>query len=95
MFIVELTYKVPLPQVDEYLEEHIVYLKEQYAKGAFIASGRKVPRTGGVILSKLENKEDLQKVLDQDPFKMNDLADYHIIEFIPSMTSRAFEVLKD
>ncbi|MEM8523040.1 MAG: YciI family protein [Bacteroidota bacterium] len=95
MFVIELTYKVELEKVDEYLEEHIDYLKKQYDNGAFIASGRKVPRTGGIILSKLESKEGLLQILNEDPFKMNNLADYKIIEFIPSMTSQEFEVLKE
>ncbi|MEL6720389.1 MAG: YciI family protein [Bacteroidota bacterium] len=95
MFIIELTYKVGLDKVEEYLEEHIEYLKKQYANKVFIASGRKVPRTGGVILSKWEDKEELLKILAEDPFKRNDLADYRIIEFIPSMTSEALEVLKE
>ena len=94
MFIVNLTYKVELKKVDDFLAEHILYLKEQYAAGYFLASGRKVPRSGGVILSKMKDKAELMKVLNKDPFKMNDLADYEIIEFIPSMTSKAFEILK-
>lgn len=95
MFIIELTYKVDLSKVDEYLEEHIEYLKKQYANNIFIASGRKVPRDGGIILSKLKNKEELLKILNEDPFKINDLADYQLTEFIPTMTSKEFEQLKE
>lgn len=95
MFIIELTYKVKLEKVDDLLEAHIEYLKEQYDNEIFIASGRKVPRTGGVILSKINDREKLLKVIDKDPFKVNDLADYKIIEFIPSMTSKEFEILKE
>lgn len=95
MFIIELTYKVTLSDIDKYLEEHIEYLKKQYANNIFIASGRKVPRTGGVILSKLKSKEQLIKILNKDPFKINDLANYKIIEFVPSMTSTPFENLKE
>lgn len=47
MFIVSLTYKRPLSEVDQHLEAHVAYLKQQYGDGHFIASGRKVPRTGG------------------------------------------------
>ncbi|MEM9919890.1 MAG: YciI family protein [Bacteroidota bacterium] len=95
MFVIELTYKVALEKVDEYLEAHIDYLKQQYADKTFIASGRKIPRTGGMILSKINSKEELLEILAKDPFKMNDLADYKIVEFIPSMTSKEFEVLKE
>jgi uncharacterized protein YciI len=95
MFIVELTYIVDLEEVDKILPEHIEYLKKQYEKGNFIASGRKIPRTGGIILSKLDNIEKLNKVLAQDPFKINNLATYKIVEFIPSMVSDKFVNLKE
>jgi uncharacterized protein YciI len=95
MFIVSLTYIVDLEKVDELLPLHVDYLKNQYEKGNFIASGRKIPRTGGIILSKLDSIEKLEEVLNQDPFKINNLAEYKIEEFIPSMTSDDFVNLKE
>ncbi len=94
MFIIDITYKVELSQVDEHLEAHIEYLKEQYANGNFIVSGRKVPRTGGIILSNLTIKKELEEILDKDPFKINKVARYTIVEFVPSMTSKELEVIK-
>lgn len=95
MFIVSLTYICNLEEVDKILPQHVEYLKKQYEKGNFIASGRKIPRTGGVILSKVANIKDLEEVLNQDPFKINNLAKYEIQEFIPSMTSDDFLNLKE
>jgi uncharacterized protein YciI len=95
MFIVSLTYICDLKEIDKILSEHIEYLNIQYEKGNFIASGRKIPRTGGIILSKLDNINDLEKVLEEDPFKTNNLAKYEIQEFIPSMTSDEFINLKE
>ncbi len=95
MFIVSLTYIVDLEKVDEILPLHIDYLKNQYEKGNFIASGRKIPRTGGIILSKLDSIEKLEEVLNQDPFKVNNLAKYEIQEFILSITSDNFVNLKE
>ncbi|WP_372751995.1 YciI family protein [Labilibaculum sp.] len=93
MFIISLTYKVPMERVEVELNNHVEYLKEQYALGNFQASGRKVPRTGGVILSQLKDKKQLEKILAQDPFHKNELADYSITEFIPSMTSKELSCL--
>ena len=94
MFVAVLTYKVAIEEVEKHLSEHVDFLKTQYRDGNFIASGRKVPRTGGVILSNMDSKEGLEKVLSQDPFNINDVADYEIIEFVPSMTSKELEFLK-
>lgn len=95
MFIVSLTYKCDLEKVDEFLDDHIVFLKSEYAKGNFIASGRKVPRTGGIILSKLKSKEALETIIKTDPFYKNSIAEYEIIEFVPSMIGDEFENLKE
>jgi uncharacterized protein YciI len=49
MFIINLKYKVELTQIDQFLNEHIEFLNAQYESGNFLASGRKEPRTGGII----------------------------------------------
>jgi uncharacterized protein YciI len=95
MFIVSLTYIASLEEVDRHLAEHVEYLKEQYALGNFIASGRKIPRTGGIILSKIGSVEKLKTVLEEDPFNKANLATYDIVEFMPTMTSKEFENLKE
>jgi len=94
MYIVSLTYKVSLDEVDIHIKKHIAYLKTQYAAGNFIASGRKDPRTGGIILSKIENLDELRAVLQKDPFYQLQIADYEITEFIPSMVGTGFENLQ-
>ncbi|MEQ8242654.1 YciI family protein [Fulvivirga sp.] len=86
MFIINLTYKTELENIDKYLTEHIDFLNEQYKQGVFLASGRKVPRTGGIVLAKVESKSELMKIIEKDPFKINGLADYELTEFIPSKT---------
>ncbi|HLT54031.1 MAG TPA: YciI family protein [Flavobacteriaceae bacterium] len=93
MFIINLTYKVELTKIDQFLDEHIEFLNEQYTLGNFIASGRKVPRTGGIILSKVNSKQELERVIEKDPFKKNKLADYELIEFIPNKTSHELHFL--
>ena len=93
MFIVNLTYKVALDQVDQHIPAHIDFLNAQYAAGHFLASGRKVPRTGGIILANAASLETLAAILEQDPFKQNNLADYEVIEFVPSKASDELQFL--
>jgi uncharacterized protein YciI len=95
MFIVSLNYKRPLEEVDSHIDAHVAYLKQEYANGNFIASGRKVPRTGGVILCNIKTRDVLKAVLAKDPFNIAGVADYDIIEFVPSMVAEGFEKLKE
>ena len=52
MFVVILTYVKPLAEIDRQMRAHMKFLDEQYAAKVFVASGRQVPRTGGVILAR-------------------------------------------
>lgn len=85
MFIAILSYKKPLSEVDKYLQAHRDYLSEHYAVGDFIMSGPQNPRIGGVIMIKAADREAVNTIISQDPFKINGIADYHIVEFTPTM----------
>lgn len=93
MFIISLTYITSLKMVDQYLDEHISYLKKEYKNKNFILSGKKNPRNGGVILSNLKTKNEIESVLAKDPFCQNNIAKYDIIEFIPTMASEELQSL--
>ena len=95
MFIVSLTYNRPLTEVDLHLEAHVAYLQAQYAKGHFIFSGRKVPRTGGVIVAKVKTRDELEAILAKDPFAIAGIAEYEITEFVASMTAADLDKLKE
>ncbi|MEA9391330.1 YciI family protein [Acerihabitans sp. TG2] len=92
MFIVDLTYEEPMEKVEALLEMHVAWLQKHYTSGDFVASGRKVPRTGGIILTKSLSRSMLNEILAQDPF--NAVANYSITEFMPSMTSDTLSILK-
>lgn len=95
MFIISLTYIKSLEAVDALLEEHITYLKEQYTLGNFLASGRKVPRTGGVILARAASCEEIEAIVTLDPFHRHGVAEYEITEFSPTMTIEELEFLRE
>ncbi len=79
--------------IDTHLPAHVAYLETQYSLGNFVLSGRKEPRIGGVILSALNNRERLEEILEEDPFKQHDLGHYQIIKFSPSMANEEFKFL--
>jgi uncharacterized protein YciI len=81
MFIIELTYKVPLEQIDAHMQPHVAFLKKHYATGHFLVSGRKIPRDGGIILAVGKNRQEIEAIAAQDPFCQRGLAEYRVIEF--------------
>ena len=83
MFIVQLTYKAPINEVDKYLPAHREFLDYYYKQGLLLASGPMKPRTGGILIALTKDKEYLESVLQQDPYYLAEIADYQLIEFIP------------
>ena len=90
MFILELTYTAPLDRVDALLADHVAWLDAGYADGVFVASGRKNPRDGGVILA-VGERADVEARAAGDPFAAHGVADYRIVEFVPTKTAAALE----
>ena len=81
MFVIELTYKVDLAEIDAQMAAHVVFLKNHYAAGRFIVSGRMIPREGGIILAIGKSREQIEAIIKEDPFYRHGLADFRIVEF--------------
>lgn len=91
MFVVLITYQKPLTEVDTYLAAHREFLTRGYEKNFLIASGPQNPRIGGVLLSQLNDREQLEVFIENDPFFINKIASYQIIEFTPVKYHPDFE----
>ncbi|KTD33817.1 YCII domain-containing protein [Legionella nautarum] len=83
MFIIQLTYKEPINEVDKYLQAHREFLEYYYKQGLLIASGPMKPRTGGIIIAATNDRVKLEEIFKQDPYYLAEIADYQIIEFTP------------
>ena len=81
LFVVELNYKVPLAQIDAAMSAHVRFLKKYYASGNFLVSGRKIPRDGGIILAVADSRDEVERIMREDPFCARNLADVRVIEF--------------
>ncbi|MFI9028138.1 YciI family protein [Streptomyces sp. NPDC053560] len=86
MFVLELTYTAPLDRVEASLDEHVAWLDRHYAAGHFLASGRKQPRDGGVILASVEDRATAERISQEDPFVTAGVCEYRITEFIATKT---------
>jgi uncharacterized protein YciI len=84
MFIVDLHYIVPLEVLDSHMAEHVKFLQKYYKQNIFLTSGRKVPRTGGIILAMTDTRAELDAIIQEDPFYIHKLAEFTITEFLNS-----------
>lgn len=93
MLILSLTYIAPLDKADEQMDAHMAWVKKGYDDGHFIASGRKIPRTGGVILARGE-RAAMEAFCATDPFTVHAVARYDITEVAFTTVTSGAEILK-
>jgi uncharacterized protein YciI len=86
MFIVRISYIVPLEVVDRFLADHIEWLHRFEKSGMFVVYGRLVPRTGGVIVARAGSRDELEEAIASDPFRRNGVGTYEIVEFSENRT---------
>ena len=81
MFLIELTYKAALPEIDRHMKAHVAFLNQHYAAGRFVVSGRKIPREGGIIVAIGGTREEIEALMREDPFVARGLAEVRVVEF--------------
>lgn len=93
VFLLMPRYIAPLDAVDALLADHVAWLDEHYAAGRFLASGRQVPRRGGVILADLADRATADDLTATDPFVRGGVATYDVVEFVASKVAPGLERL--
>jgi uncharacterized protein YciI len=83
MFLIILKYKVPIDQVERVTPAHREFLGRAYEADKLLVSGPQVPRTGGVIVARINTREEVDAFIHNDPYFKEGIADYDVIEFAP------------
>ena len=86
MCVVSLTYGDDLDAIDAAMSAHVDWLSDAYANGLLMASGRKQPRTGGIIIA-IGSKTEVEALVARDPFVSGGLASADVIPFTASMAA--------
>ena len=93
MFVLLLSYIKPLEEVDAHMREHVAWLSKQYEAGRFVVSGRQVPRTGGVIVARGDDRKEMEDIAASDPFVTRGVATVEVVQFRASQTADGFDAL--
>ncbi len=91
LFVAILSYVQPLTEVDAAGADHVAWLQRGYADGVFLASGRRLPRTGGIILAKGASFEEVEARMRTDPLQERGLA---TVQIFPFQTNFATEAMR-
>jgi len=95
MFVLELTYTVPLDRVGEFMGDHLTWVKAQYDAGVFVASGRKEPRDGGVVIAVGSDRAAIEELVATDPFFVAGVCEYRVTQFFATTVAPALEQYRE
>jgi len=93
VLVLLLTYVKPLAEVDALMGDHMAWLNEHYDAGRFLVSGRRIPRTGGVIVARGEDREEIEALAASDPFVRGGVATCEVIQFRASQSAPGLDGL--
>jgi uncharacterized protein YciI len=91
LFVLLLSYVKPLGEVDALMRAHVAWLDEHYAAGRFVVSGRRVPRSGGVIVARGDDREEIERIAASDPFVAGGVATCAVVQFRASQVADGLE----
>ncbi|CEO21789.1 YciI family protein [Paraclostridium sordellii] len=65
------------------MTKHMNYSQKAMDEGLILMSGLKENMSGGIFIMKSDSIENIKEYLDNEPFKLEGIQDYKIIEFSP------------
>lgn len=82
-YVILISYRKPFTEFESLLPTHREHLQRGVEAGIVLLSGPQNPRTGGVIIARAESRAALDRFLAADPYRINGVADFQPIEFVP------------
>jgi uncharacterized protein YciI len=90
-------YRRPFDEIAPHVDEHRAYLRELKAQGLLLVSGPFDPRTGGGMILRIPDGEEIGTVLDRirdgDPFTRLALAQYEMLPWNPVIGKESLDTL--
>lgn len=93
MYLLNVNYTTQPENVQVHAETHSAWVKKYIENGTFLFAGPKKSKLGGAILVKSIDKPCLLKILEEDSYVQNDVADYQIIDFDCKLAAKELQSL--
>lgn len=84
MFVVLLKFSANKAKAGQFMDGHNSWLKNGFDKGTFLLAGTIQPKLGGAILAHNTTLEQIQAIVNEDPFVAEDVVTAETIEITPS-----------
>ena len=93
MFVVLLKFSSNKANAGQFMAAHSAWLKNGFDDGTFLLAGTIQPRLGGAILAHNVTLEQIQSIVEEDPFVTENIVAAEIIEITPSKASEQLNFL--
>jgi uncharacterized protein YciI len=93
MFVLIARYTKPVEEVDRLLEEHKAWITRHSEAGRILLTARQVPLTGGLILARGEDIDEMWRMIREDPFHRSGMSEYEVLEYAPVRAAPGVEGL--
>ena len=84
MYILFINFTKSLQDIQPVFPAHLEFIDAHIKTGKFILSGGLTGKPAGVVLANINNGDELKALLAEDPFVLEQVAEYEVIEFTPS-----------
>lgn len=81
MIIVKFIYLKPIEIVNKFREQHLDFLNKLANEKKVIFAGRILDNSGGIAIFDLNDKKEVEDILKNEPYFLNQVANYNITEF--------------
>lgn len=92
MFVVLLKF-ADKSKAPELMSAHNAWIKKGFDDGVFHLVGSVQPNVGGAVIANGKSKEEIESIVENDPFVAEGVVTPEIIEISPAKTSKDLEVL--
>lgn len=93
MYLLNVSFTKPADEVAPHVASHSVWVKKYFDEGLFLMAGPKKSKLGGAILTKSIDKKLLMKILSEDSYIVEDVAEYQIIDLDCKLVAPGLEIL--
>ncbi len=94
MHVLIVDYIQPTDEVSNFAVPHREWVQKYINEGTFLFAGPKKSKLGGVILAKSIDKKVLLSIVAEDPYVIEDVAEYRVVDFDCRLTTSAIDILK-
>jgi len=93
MFVILLKFSTHRAKAGQFVERHNSWLRDGFEKGVFLLSGSIQPKAGGAVLAHSVTPEQIQAIVNEDPFVAEDVVAAEIVEISASKSIPELEFL--